>query len=528
MKKSYTILALATCLFSTGIQAQSQDSFKYLDINNLKVPLFSRGNMFREVVGEIPKAEIPKGEFTTVLKNQNLWFGGQDQNKELRIAGQRFYGSHQRGLDLFIGPISKASPADINERYNKVWKISKEEIEYHKTHFHLPTYQMPEDILNWPAHGETNQGEAANLAPFTDVNQNGVYEPTLGDYPNIRGDQALFAMFNDAKKSHSETLGQITYTEVHVMLYAYENPYSDFVDNSFFVHYELYNRSEDLTYSDFYITQFLDYELGLYLDDYVGTHIGKNIAYVYNSDNNDEYDIGYGENPPAFGWTLLNQDYTSTMFRPSSIPVIGIPWTPNEIYYGMQGLYNDGSSMKYRGYHNSGNQPTKFVFPGTSNPMFEEEWYHFTTDNPQIYTTMLATTKVENFGSGDKICLDYAGVFSRDNTSDQMHQLNQLFADVDGVKSIYDYENFNCSSQVLSLDETTLNTPKISQVDQTLAITQAETGLSQRPIQIVNALGQTLLSVSINPSENEQVIDISHLPSGVYFIPHQEFKFVVK
>lgn len=528
MKKSYTILALATCLFSTGIQAQSQDSFKFLDINNLKVPLFSRGNMFREVVGENPKAEIPKGEFTTVLHNQNLWFGGQDQNKELRIAGQRFYGSHQNGLDLFIGPISNASPADINERYNKVWKISKEEIEYHKTHFHLPTYQMPEDILNWPAHGETNQGEAANLAPFTDVNQNGIYEPELGDYPKIRGDQALFAMFNDAKKSHSETFGQITYTEVHVMLYAYENPYSDFVDNSFFVHYELYNRSEDLTYPDFYITQFLNYELGYFRDDYVGTHIGKNIAYVYNSDNDDETFVGYGENPPAFGWTLLNKSYTSTMFRDGGAFPFGVPWTADQIFYGMQGLYNDGSAMNYLGNQNPKDEPTQFVFPGNTNPLFEDDWFHYSSHSPGNYSTMLATTKVEDFGPGDKICLDYAGVFSRDNTPDQMHQLNQLFADVDGVKSIYDYENFNCSSQVLSTDETTLHTLEITQINQTLVITQPETGLSQRPIQIVNALGQTLLSISIDPTETEQVIDISHLPSGVYFIPHQEFKFVVK
>ena len=52
------------------------------------------------------------------------------------------------------------------------------------------------------------------------------------------------------------------------------------LENSFFVHYDIFNRSENLTYADFYVAHFLNFDLGFYRDDYIGTHVTKNIAYA--------------------------------------------------------------------------------------------------------------------------------------------------------------------------------------------------------------------------------------------------------
>jgi len=520
MKKIYNILFIALSLPISSIYAQ--DEYQHLDINNIKVPLFSRGNLFRESLHGSHGAEFPSGSSSNVIFSQSLWFGGLDQNQELRIAGQKYFGYGLNGYDHFIGPVSQSTTPESLSAYNKVWKISKNEINAHISNYNNLSYTIPTDILTWPAHGDVSLGEAQNLAPFVDVNQNGIYEPYLGDYPKIRGDQALFAIFNDANKTHSEFNGQKVHAEVHVMLYGYEDPYVDFLDNSFFVHYEIYNRSENLSYSNFYISQYIDHQLGYYMDNYIGTHVSKNIIYAYNGDNYDESSIGYGAKPPVFGWVLLNQDYTSTMSHYNDLSKNGIPINPSQVYNAMQGLYNDTTSMVYA----STTTPTKFIYPGNTNPLFSDNWTEPLSGNEPESRRTTASTVVYDFGPGDKICLDYAGVFSRDNTPDYNHQINQLFADVDGVQSVYDYENFDCNNQVLTVNETPLNALSFFVKDHTLMVNRPTETAENFQIHIVNSLGKILLSSTLKPSESQKAIDISHLPSGIYFIPNHNFKFV--
>ena len=45
--------------------------------------------------------------------------------------------------------------------------------------------------------GDTSLGQAPYLAPFVDVDYDGLYNPALGDYPDVMGDQAIFFIFND-------------------------------------------------------------------------------------------------------------------------------------------------------------------------------------------------------------------------------------------------------------------------------------------------------------------------------------------
>lgn len=71
-------------------------------------------------------------------------------------------------------------------------KVSQADIEKHKTSFNSNSYNMPEGIKNWPATGDSTVGMATDLAPFVDVNQNGCYDPENGDYPIIKGEEALY------------------------------------------------------------------------------------------------------------------------------------------------------------------------------------------------------------------------------------------------------------------------------------------------------------------------------------------------
>ena len=60
------------------------------------------------------------------------------------------------------------------------------------------------------------------LAPFFDQNGNGVYEPMLGDVPNINNaDQGIWWVFNDAGNIHTQSNGATIGAEIQVLAYAY-------------------------------------------------------------------------------------------------------------------------------------------------------------------------------------------------------------------------------------------------------------------------------------------------------------------
>jgi hypothetical protein len=64
-------------------------------------------------------------------------------------------------------------------------------LNHHVNAINDPNYEIPKGIKNWPAHGDVSKGQAANLAPFIDVDNDGVYSPELGDYPSIPGTRCL-------------------------------------------------------------------------------------------------------------------------------------------------------------------------------------------------------------------------------------------------------------------------------------------------------------------------------------------------
>ncbi|MBK7668998.1 MAG: hypothetical protein IPJ32_17640 [Sphingobacteriaceae bacterium] len=180
------------------------------------------------------------------------WMGGLDASNQLHIAGQTY---RQTGNDFWPGPLDTTN-ASIDSttvmNFDKIWKVDYNDINTFITQFNLGnvplTYTPAIDILTWPAKGTGNK--AKNLAPFVDVNNNGIYDPLVGgDYPKIKGDQTLYFIFNDNFTTHSETKGLPLGIEVHAMAYAYGCPtilngrnelaYTTFYD------YQIYNRSSN-------------------------------------------------------------------------------------------------------------------------------------------------------------------------------------------------------------------------------------------------------------------------------------------
>jgi hypothetical protein len=281
-----------------------------------------------------------------------LWMGGLDPAGNLKLAAVRF---RQLGNDFWPGPLSTDGSATVDfatcAKYDQHYYISRRMVELHRLYF-LRIYEdqlngtntvteepfeggytIPEEILNWPAHGDLSLGQDFYLAPFADNlfggGTEGLYEPELGDYPwydldrveddcknrnrtspiPLFGDDTLWWVFNDKGNIHTETQGLPIGMEIKAQAFAFQT--QDEVNSMTFYNYTLINRGTQ-TLTNTFFGQWVDPDLGGADDDFIGCDVQRGLGYCYNGDNNDESQgaaIGYGVQPPAVGVDFFEGPY---------------------------------------------------------------------------------------------------------------------------------------------------------------------------------------------------------------------------
>jgi hypothetical protein len=396
------------------VDIQEGHLYDSLTINNINAGVNCDGMLFTnitEIPGQGLKGKIsqhfkyPKGTETNTIFNSSMWFGGIAGQDSLYFAGERY---RQMGADFQPGPVSNSYDSNYAAKYWKLWKLNKSEVEYHLNNWWKPGYSPIEDIASWPGNGDVVSGQAAQLAPYSDYNQDGKYNPMDGDYPLIRGDQTIFLIYND-DKIHSESKGNRLKIEVHSMVYGYNSPEDSSLNNTVFVHYDLINRS-DKVYQNTYGGIFTDFDLGNPWDDYIASEVQRASFYCYNGDEFDENYLdfsyssaGYGEFPPAQSVTVLAGPFLDSdgLDDPSGgcdFSVNGInfgngitdderfglsrfvffnnygndPYIAPEFYSLMDGYWPDGTRFKFGGNGHGGlseGLDCNFLYPGDSDPM---------------------------------------------------------------------------------------------------------------------------------------------------------------
>lgn len=417
MKKFVLFIAALVAAFEMTAQWHPEAE---IDINNVKTTLYGTGNFFRIRGGENTEQGyfVPStGDASTIFQN-TLWIGGLDADDSLHLAAVRF---NQVGEDFWSGPlrVTDASTDIFNVmNYHHVWKVSRAEIE---TLIANPGGDIPEDILTWPGNGNVADGFAATLAPFVDVDGDGVYDPHNGDYPDILGDMALFCIYNDnydfynnGYVHHGESGGGALGIEVHCMLYGFNAPDDEILNNTLFMRQWIYNRSSN-DYHDTYIGSWTDFDIGYARDDYNGCNVQHGYYYGYNADDfdGDGEPGSYGANPPAqvimiLGGPTMNPDgldnpkydsngnqivdesingigfgdgvidnerlgMTGYFYHENTAAMNGDPEEAQHYYNLLRGIWKSGDHVQYGGYGFPGAPGTvgpecKFMFPYDSDP----------------------------------------------------------------------------------------------------------------------------------------------------------------
>ncbi len=260
MKKSISSIFFFLIL-SNYLLAQIAE--EKLDYNNTRVTIRSGGDFFKEGYQggfEVPKQQ-PNTNRTSTIFTAGLWIGGIDEDSAIHLAAMTY---RQRGRDFWPGPIG--SPPSDENKYNRVFKVSRADILTHKRD---PSATTMLSIIEWPGNGDTTLGEPYQLAPFVDMNNNGSYEPRLGDYPKIKGIGAAYCVYNDAAE-HSQSGALPLGVEVHQLFYQDTITVNGvLIDDINLATFTLINRSEN-TYRNFRLGIFTDYDLGNFNDETAG------------------------------------------------------------------------------------------------------------------------------------------------------------------------------------------------------------------------------------------------------------------
>ena len=560
------VLLSLTLLVSIDCSILSQVAI--LDYNNISAHVHSRGLLFNNNL--LPGFEYPKGSGKHLLFSMTDWYGGRDVNNQLKMAASDGGITTNITGDYGSGPLSynAATPGNINlgilgygaanidsatnSQYNKVWVVKKATIDsfidWSTNSPNWPGYSIPSSILDWPAHSNpTTLDFDFYLAPFVDVDSNGVYNPSIGDFPDIKGDFCAFTIYNDKADIHYYSGSNPIGIEIRQMVYGYitdDNcPNHEVLDATLFIERRVINRSTQ-TLQNFTMGISVDPDLGNKYDDYIGCDVGRSMAYVYNSDSIDEGSSGYGSNIPALGIVILdglnqepnglddavgvgpNESINGSGYGNGVIDDEKLGLTAFTNLFGNNGLSNlnsaeDHFNLMIGNYTNGStftdpSGPTKFIYPDDSNPLgylqggsVYSPWSELNSGNLSGDRRLLAS-------SGD--CILVPGEFHDVKLAvvvgpmkyHGVGSVESLQARVDTLIAIHGLSGDPCT--VVGTEN--INKDQINLYPNPVSHNLTIDGISKNTeIFIYDAFGKLVLS-----TYNNNTINVSTLKSGIYLV----------
>jgi len=438
----YNIIDLENNLlsdFALIIIDVTDEGFQMLDINKVNCRINAYGLQFWSMNDDFPAFyEVPAGSGISSIFSLSLWVGGKDENEQLHVAAERY---RMSGEDFFSGPVMNGSAysTEQDQQWHRVWKLNAEEVAFHRQHWQDEGYVPIENIAQWPGNGDTDLGQANVLAPYYDLDLNGTYDPMQGDFPLIKGDQAIYVLNNDDRDIHTETEGEKLGIEIQSLYYAFSDEdsalqYTAFADQS------IINRSGN-AYHDVYVGHFPDFDLGYFQDDYQYCDTSLESVICYNGlpvDGNGSPGQ-YGEHPPAQSFTCLNYPMSGFVYFNNWISSpMQDPSVDKEYYNYMRGFWLDSTHITYGGTGYGGTVPVNYMYTG--DPIGGTDWTELNSGNVPGDRRGLVSSGPYTLNPGDTIHLEFALVWARDYTGDNLSSVALI---KDRILDVQDfYQNF--------------------------------------------------------------------------------------
>ncbi len=373
MKRIVFLFALcltAQCTIWAQTCTPYASNSEWLHGNLVNAALSNGGAMLSDSKNEFFKADTsataPKLSFVS-----SLWLAAYDTNGNLHTAAKGY--SHRDG-DFYTGPLDAnmgGTSQTACSQWDKIWTVQGYEIRQFIADWNdnqVINSPVPANILKFPCRNnpyfEQENGfvlpQNTDFAAFFDRNQDGVYNPMQGDYPivpNTNGtviaEDLAWQVFNDegAGAAHAMTHGLPLKVEVQATFYAFSYAQKTFLNNTFYAHYKLINKS-GVRYDSTRIGLWSDYDFDCSSDYYMGSSTQFNTVFAYAPDKINPRDCFPDSTAkgsfPAIATTFLNTPMSSAMIyfnqTPAPPPEIAAPTEPREFYNYLNGKCRYGSS----------------------------------------------------------------------------------------------------------------------------------------------------------------------------------------
>ncbi|MDA3871889.1 MAG: T9SS type A sorting domain-containing protein [Candidatus Marinimicrobia bacterium] len=260
----------------------------------------------------------PRGTAGAIYMDGFVWGGQVDTDDDgvgddIRVGGQTYNIGTQPGCIE-----SDGSPIDITDPKVKVYRIRSDwetltvsmvkqdamELNQLSSGLGSVTDSMTDAIIA-QYEKDWNEWPVDLGAPYTDVNGDGEYEPTIDKAGIANADQVIWLVVNDLDTTKTLNLygSQPIGLELQITIWAYNQPGVRF-GQIVFKKYKLINKSGG-DIDEMYVSQWADPDLGDYGDDFCGCDTALSMGYAYNGNDLDAYYDAFGFAPAAVGYALM-------------------------------------------------------------------------------------------------------------------------------------------------------------------------------------------------------------------------------
>lgn len=382
-------------------------SIAFLEGNMIRSGVLNRGDWAWNPVSQIAQYEVPVHSGRVSVFASAIWLGGFDQSDNLYTAAMTY---RQAGVDFQPGPLDTQGniSATSGTDFDHIWLTRKSDVDEFRYQYAMGNvtngiYPVPAYVSDWPAY-YNDPAFPQRLDPFVDVNGDSAYNPLDGDYPDIRGDQMSWCVFND-QMTKTETNSAPMKVEIHATASSYgcsnaPDDLSRLLSYTTLYHFDIYNRGQ-AQYDSCFFGIWSDFDLGNASDDYVGSNLSSNSFFVTNGDPDD--DNGFGVCPPTQSVAFLNgpeapagdgldNNHNGLVDEPNEelglsvfTYYVNLNNVPNGnpqgagYYNYLSGSWQDGALITYGGDGRGAGigataTPTRFMFPDTSDAAFTTPW----------------------------------------------------------------------------------------------------------------------------------------------------------
>lgn len=539
MKKTTLILFMCCIMVVHAIAQAPFNTADSIDVNNINARILVHGDMFWDPTIGIAKCYFPKNSPASINFASSLWISGYDADNKLHIAAQTY---RQIGNDYWPGPLDTSDTLTYATSHDwaKIWKVNDTDItNFLGISIHTSS-NTPSSILTWPGKGNIYaQGNAGvsltiseDMAPFVDLNGNGFYEPLLGEYPAIKGNQALWWVFSDNGPAHNETKGRPLGIEVHAMTYAYNR--GTLIDNVVYFDYTIINKSGN-NYDSIRIGEWDDIDLGYYYDDFIGFDSVHRMGIQYNGTNDDGAGGGhplnsYGTHIPMVGMTMivLPGDTGSTYvtaggfyFFNNDASIIGNPSNDSQYNHYLHGKVANGISYydemigQPQCEHHDSNQYYCYAnIPSDSGQCSECALNNTPGDRRFIITTNSLT-----LNAGSSLHIVAALVATYPDTLDGCPTTNFDSISIVADTAWFNYFHPPIQAYVKKILPPNSVTIYPNPAHDKLYIETTGSINGDEHITIYNTMGQ-VMPAPVTANAAKYIVDINNLPPGMYYMTY--------